>query len=101
MRRDDGPTVVKIGGSWAFSIDLKYWIDALAACAGRVAIVPGGGPFADAVRAAQAKMGFDDVAAHHMAVLAMEQYGRALASLDQRLSLADSAERLHRDLRER
>ena len=43
-----------------------------------VVLVPGGGPFADAVRRAQAAMGFGDTAAHHMALLAMEQYGCAL-----------------------
>ena len=32
-------------------------------------VVPGGGPFADAVRASQAEIGFDDAAAHEMAML--------------------------------
>ena len=44
-------------------------------------MVPGGGPFADAVRAAQPAMGFDDDAAHDMALMAMAQYGRALTAL--------------------
>jgi aspartokinase-like uncharacterized kinase len=43
--------------------------------------VPGGGPFADQVRALQKRRRFDDAAAHHMALLAMEQYGRMLAGL--------------------
>src|SRR6201999_873925 len=73
-------TVVKLGGSHAGSAHLDAWLDALAACGGRAVIVPGGGPFADAVRAAQGSMGFDDAAAHHMALLAMEQFGLALAS---------------------
>jgi len=90
MDRSDGPVVVKLGGSFAFSPHLRAWIDALAACAGNVVIASGGGPFADAVRSAQPRMGFDDAAAHHMAVLAMEQYGRALASLDGTLSPADT-----------
>ncbi len=80
MRNND-ITVVKLGGSLAGSAGLVGWLDALAACGGRVVVVPGGGPFADAVRAAQAEMGFGDEAAHHMALLAMEQYGRALADL--------------------
>jgi aspartokinase-like uncharacterized kinase len=54
------PVVVKLGGSFAFSKHLRDWIETLAACAGRVVIVPGGGPFADAVRLAQPRMGFDD-----------------------------------------
>jgi dihydroneopterin aldolase len=44
-------------------------------------VVPGGGPFADAVRLAQPTMGFDDSAAHDMALMAMAQFGRALAGL--------------------
>jgi 5-(aminomethyl)-3-furanmethanol phosphate kinase len=48
---------------------------------GTAVIVPGGGPFADQVRAAQKQWRFDDAAAHHMALLAMEQYGRMLTSL--------------------
>ena len=64
MRGAVVPTVVKVGGSYAFSSALKSWIDAVAACAGRVVVVPGGGPFAETVRVAQPKMGFDDRAAH-------------------------------------
>ena len=94
----DGPVVVKLGGSFAYSDYLQEWIGALAACTGRIVIVPGGGPFADAVRTAQIQMGFDDKAAHHMAVLAMEQYGRALASFNSALSPADSADAIRRDL---
>jgi len=93
-----GPTVVKLGGSFAFSADLGDWLAAIAGCAGRAVIVPGGGPFADAVRAAQAPMGFDDRAAHRMGLLAMEQYGYAMASLDERLSLADSLDEIHQGL---
>src|SRR5882724_3145846 len=84
------PTVVKLGGSHAFSEHLAGWVAAIAACAGDVVVVPGGGPFADAVRDAQPRIGFDDDAAHHMALLAMEQYGCALASLNRALVPADS-----------
>jgi len=84
------PTVVKLGGSHAFSEHLARWIGAIADCAGHVIVVPGGGPFADAVRDAQPRIGFDDAAAHHMALLAMEQYGCALASLNRALVPADS-----------
>ena len=70
--------VVKIGGSLWRSPLLARWIAALRAFPGPLTIVPGGGPFADAVRAAQPPMGFSDHAAHKMAVLAMEQYGLAL-----------------------
>jgi aspartokinase-like uncharacterized kinase len=84
------PTVVKLGGSHAFSEHLAGWVAAIAGCAGHVVVVPGGGPFADAVRDAQPKIGFDDAAAHHMALLAMEQYGCALTSLNAALVPADS-----------
>jgi 5-(aminomethyl)-3-furanmethanol phosphate kinase len=100
MRGTVVPTVVKLGGSYAFSSALKSWIDAVAACAGRVVVVPGGGPFAEAVRVAQPKMGFDDRAAHAMALLAMEQYGCALASLGAGWRLAASAAAILDVLRE-
>ncbi len=70
--------VVKIGGSLWRSPHLERWIATLRAFPGPLTIVPGGGPFADAVRAAQRTMGFSDHVAHKMAVLAMEQYGLAL-----------------------
>lgn len=73
--------VAKIGGSLHDSPNLSHWIAALRRWPHRLTIVSGGGPFADAVRAAQPKLGFDDHTAHAMAVLAMEQYALALASL--------------------
>ena len=75
-------TIVKLGGSLASHPDLRAWLAALVACNGRAIVVPGGGPFADAVRAAQPAIGFDDKAAHHMALLAMEQFGLALTCLE-------------------
>jgi dihydroneopterin aldolase len=92
------PVVVKLGGSFAFSALLTDWIRALASCAGHVVIVPGGGPFADAVRTAQRRMGFDDRAAHLMALLAMEQFGHALIGRNDLLQSADSVERIKRQL---
>jgi aspartokinase-like uncharacterized kinase len=86
------PTVVKLGGSHAFSEHLAGWVDAIADCAGDVVVVPGGGPFADTVREAQPRIGFSDDAAHRMALLAMEQYGCALASLNGTFVPADSAD---------
>jgi aspartokinase-like uncharacterized kinase len=92
------PTVVKLGGSHAFSERLADWVAAIAGCAGDVVVVPGGGPFADAVREAQPRIGFDDDAAHHMALLAMAQYGCALASLNGTLVCADSVDAIARAL---
>ena len=45
----------------------------------RLVVVPGGGPFADAVRDADRRFGLSDDAAHWMAVLAMDQYAHVLA----------------------
>src|SRR5262252_9411080 len=92
------PTVIKLGGSFAFSACLRDWIAAIAGCAGRIVVVPGGGPFADQVRSAQAHMGFDNRAAHRMALLAMEQYGCAIKSLHEAVSLADSPDAIRRGL---
>jgi 5-(aminomethyl)-3-furanmethanol phosphate kinase len=93
-------TVVKLGGSHAFSPHLRHWLAAIARGAGGVVLVPGGGPFADAVRAAQPAMGFDDRAAHRMALLAMEQYAHALAALDAGLVPAATVAVIRRALRQ-
>jgi aspartokinase-like uncharacterized kinase len=100
MRRARGLAVVKLGGSHAFSAHLKDWLGALARCAGHIVVVPGGKPFSDAVRAAQPRIGFDDRAAHHMALLAMEQYGCALTSLHGSYVLASSLTAIRRAVRE-
>jgi len=71
--------VVKLGGSLADSESLIPWLQALART--DAVIVPGGGPFADQVRKAQARWRFDERTAHDMAVLAMRQYGLMLAGL--------------------
>ena len=73
--------VLKLGGAQARGPWLDAWLDAIAALAGRIVVVPGGGPFADAVRAQQSLIGFDDEAAHDMAMLAMAQFGRALVGM--------------------
>jgi dihydroneopterin aldolase len=44
-------------------------------------------------------MGFDDDAAHHMALLGMDQYGRALAALNKRFTPAASIAGIRRALR--
>jgi 5-(aminomethyl)-3-furanmethanol phosphate kinase len=101
MRTRNGLTVIKVGGSCAASLDLRRWTGVVASCAGRVVVVPGGGAFADAVRHAQPMMGFDEAAAHHMALLAMEQFGRALASFDARLAPVESIAGLWHGLRDK
>ena len=91
--------VVKLGGSHAAGPHLKDWLQAIAAEAGSIAIVPGGGPFADAVRTAQASMGYDDRAAHAMALMAMAEFGCALASLNPALRLVASRSAIARALK--
>jgi dihydroneopterin aldolase len=97
--RDSGLIVVKLGGSHIGSPELTAWLEVLADCGGRVILVPGGGPFADAVRAMQAEMRYSDAAAHHMALLAMEQFGQALMGLQSGFSMAGSMTAIHRVLR--
>lgn len=97
--RARGLSIVKLGGSLAGSRYLAEWVAAAAVCGGRAVIVPGGGPFAETVRRTQAKLGFDNRAAHRMALLAMAQYGCTLVSLDRRLKLADTASAIRRSLR--
>jgi dihydroneopterin aldolase len=84
--------VAKLGGSLAFSPQREAWLAALAASVRPLILVAGGGPFAEAVRAAQPRMGFDDVAAHRLALLAMEQFAVILASHSDRFVLASSRE---------
>ncbi len=45
----------------------------------RLVVLPGGGPFADAVRAFDAGAGLSPDAAHWMAILGMDQYAFAIA----------------------
>lgn len=83
--------VVKLGGSMLGTQELKQWLALLAQESdGRIVIVPGGGVFADTIRNQQGFGEYDDVAAHHMALLAMEQYGHVLQSLQSDLVMAST-----------
>ena len=85
--------VVKLGGSLAMSEELGHWLELLStAGAGRVVIVPGGGPFADQVRETQRQQRFDDTTAHAMALLAMQQYGLMLSGMQRGLIPATSVD---------
>ena len=86
--------VVKLGGSLAYSEHLRGWLSVLAD-APAVVIVPGGGPFADQVRQAQARWRFDESSAHHMALLAMQQFGTMLCALQSGLTAATTPEELN------
>ena len=92
--------VVKLGGSLANSPELPRWLDVIAtAGAGKVVLVPGGGPWADEVRAAQKREGFDDRVAHRKALRAMEQYGKALVGMQANLVPAAGIAEIHEALR--
>ena len=92
--------VVKLGGSLAHSEELPRWLDVIAtAGAGKVVLVPGGGPWADEVRQAQKREGFDDRIAHRRALRAMEQYGKVLAGMRANLVPAASIAEIHNTLR--
>ena len=76
-------TVVKLGGGLLAYIehcDAALATIAAAARAHRLLIVPGGGPFADTVRAVDGRLSLSDDAAHWMAVLAMDQYAHLIAA---------------------
>ncbi len=91
--------VVKLGGSLQGSSCLSKWLAAINRYGrGQVVIVAGGGKFADAVRHNQQKLGFDDKAAHLMALLAMEQYAHLLKGLVPEIQLADSIQSIHTTL---
>ncbi|MGQ0443937.1 MAG: amino acid kinase family protein [Beijerinckiaceae bacterium] len=97
MKRNRKPasaTIVKLGGSLAHTPQCGAWLEALAAWGGPVILVPGGGPFADCVRSAQGVMGFNDTAAHRMALIAMGQFGIAIAAYSDAFALAASHDEL-------
>lgn len=80
------PLVVKVGGGLLRHEGMDGLRRACAevtelAAAQPILVVPGGGPFADAVRALDAQVGLDDGVAHRMALQAMDQLGVLLASL--------------------
>lgn len=81
--------VLKFGGSLlrqpGWRDRLLHWV---AGERDPTVIVPGGGVFADTVRQMQGPLGFDDLAAHEMAILAMAQTACVLRSACPSLPLA-------------
>jgi aspartokinase-like uncharacterized kinase len=91
--------VVKIGGSLNDDALLPQWLTLLSQLGGgRVALVCGGGRFADEVRRAQQRWQFDDLPAHNMAVLAMAQSAYLALGLQPALCLAGSDAEIRRVL---
>jgi aspartokinase-like uncharacterized kinase len=80
------PLVVKVGGGLLRSEGLEGLRRACAEATEMarrrpVLVVPGGGPFADAVRAVDEQVGLADGVAHALALRAMDQLGVLLAAL--------------------
>jgi 5-(aminomethyl)-3-furanmethanol phosphate kinase len=80
------PLVVKVGGGLLRETGLdglrRACAEAAEMAASRpVLVVPGGGPFADAVRAVDAQVGLADDVAHVLALRAMDQLGVLLRGM--------------------
>jgi len=75
--------VLKIGGSLSRGAGLQTLCREISGLSKRhtLLIVPGGGDFADQVRKVYRQYNLDETAAHHMALLAMDQYGYLLSQL--------------------
>ncbi len=86
--------IIKLGGSLYNTPELKLWMQTLVDYSKNapIIIVPGGGPFADQVRNAQQHHKLSDKTAHHMAILAMKQFGLLLANIEPRSQLISSTE---------
>jgi len=74
--------IVKLGGSLTAAPELRDLLRALAGAGAPLVVVPGGGALADGVRALQPRLGFSELAAHRMAILAMEQTALAIADIE-------------------
>ena len=75
--------IIKLGGSLYNTKELVLWLNLLTSdqIQQPIVIVPGGGPFADQVRLAQQTLQLDNYNAHHMALLAMAQFGILISAL--------------------
>ena len=84
--------LLKVGGSLGRGADLRPLMQRIALLARRrrLLVLPGGGAFADLVRAQTARQRLDEKTAHHMALLAMDQYGLLLSSLTRRSTAVDN-----------
>jgi aspartokinase-like uncharacterized kinase len=86
--------VVKIGGGLLRDPGRLHQVLDVVADVGTehaLLVVPGGGLFADMVRAIDRRIGLTDDAAHWMAILAMDQYAHVLHSRLRRATLVSTA----------
>lgn len=84
------PLVVKVGGSLAETGRMSAVVSMIAAARVPVVVVPGGGPFADSIRALQPTMKFGEAMAHRLAMLAMQQMGELIVAQSDRFIVAQS-----------
>jgi aspartokinase-like uncharacterized kinase len=84
------PVIVKLGGSLVATGRISQILKIVAGAIRPVIVVPGGGEFANAVRAVQMRLKFPDQTAHRMAIYAMHQTGLLLASQNPRLTAVET-----------
>jgi aspartokinase-like uncharacterized kinase len=87
-------TVIKIGGGLLGVPGALEAVCATVGAMGRrepIVVLPGGGPFADAVRELDRTRGLSADAAHWMAILAMDQYAHLLAERIEEASLVEES----------
>jgi aspartokinase-like uncharacterized kinase len=92
------PLVVKVGGSLVETGRMAAALAMLCAASRPVVIVPGGGHFADSVRALQPLLKLDDALAHKLAMLAMHQMAELMASTESRLEVVESLDEIRDSL---
>jgi len=95
------PLVIKVGGSLAETGRLPSAIALIENARGPTIVVPGGGPFADSIRALQPTLKFDDATAHRLAMLAMHQMAEMIVAQSRRLQVAQTPDELSAILNER
>lgn len=82
--------VAKIGGSLGGTDALVAWLAAFVADRERAwLLVPGGGAYADLVRASQRRWHYPDAAAHGMALQAMALYASELHAIEPGVNVCD------------
>ena len=91
--------VVKLGGSLLDDPNaLTQCLSAIEKAKEKIVIVPGGGLFADQVRATQQKWTFNEVVAHEMAILAMKQMALLFYGIKPSFALAETIPSIDQEL---
>ncbi|WP_181702737.1 hypothetical protein [Chthonobacter albigriseus] len=91
MPRTGDRVIVKIGGSLTADRGrLREILSSLTTASARIVIVTGGGPYADAVREVQGRLGISDRLAHRQALAAMNLFAEAICELEPALVMATS-----------